>query len=322
MILGLRIDVDTFRGTRDGIPRLRKILGRYGIKATFYLTVGPDNMGRHLFRLLKPQFIAKMVRWSAPCLYGWDIVFKGVLWPGPLIGNKLGKAIAVLKDDGHEIGLHAWDHHAWQTRIEKMDKTGVRKHLKKASDTLFEITGERSVTSAAPGWKSTDTSLEVKEEFGFLYNSDCRGDSVFFPVVGEKELSVPQVPVTLPTYDEIIGRNGICRDRFNDFILSLLRPDRLNVLTIHAEAEGGPCAYMFSDFLDKALHMGITVFPLGKIIERFSPQNCSRVIKRLFPGREGWLSVQKKTPVRLHYTAKKARFAGWLQDSKIDCTKS
>jgi len=294
MILGLRIDVDTFRGTRDGIPRLRRILGRHGIKATFYLTVGPDNMGRHLFRLFKPRFIAKMVRSSAPCLYGWDIVFKGVLWPGPLIGKKLGKTFAALKNDGHEIGLHAWDHHAWQTRIEKIDKNGVRKHLKKASDTLFGITGKRAVTSAVPGWRSTDTSLEVKEEFGFLYNSDCRGDSVFFPIVSGKKLTVPQVPVTLPTYDEVVGRNGISRDTFNDFILSILRRNRLNVLTIHAEAEGGHCARMFSDFLDKALDMGVTVIPLGKIIEHFPPEKCSRIIKRPFPGREGWLSVQKE----------------------------
>ncbi len=294
MILGLRIDVDTFRGTRAGIPTLRKILKRYGVRATFYLTVGPDNMGRHLFRLLKPRFIAKMVRSSAPCLYGWDIAFKGVLWPGPLIGNKLGKTIAALKDDGHEIGLHAWDHHSWQTRIEKMDKTGVRKHLKKASDTLFEITGKRAVTSAVPGWRSTGISLEVKEEFGFLYNSDCRGDSVFFPIVSGKKLTVPQVPVTLPTYDEVVGRNGISRDTFNDFILSILRRNRLNVLTIHAEAEGGCYAVMFSDFLDKALDMGVTVMPLGKIIEHFPPEKCSRIIKRPFPGREGWLSVQKE----------------------------
>ena len=294
MILGLRIDVDTFRGTREGIPRLRKILERHGIRATFYLTVGPDNMGRHLFRLLRPGFIAKMVRSSAPRLYGWDIVFKGVLWPGPLIGKKLGKTIATLKDDGHEIGLHAWDHHAWQTRIKKMDKTGVREHLKKASETLFKITGKRAVTSAVPGWKSTDTSLEVKEEFGFLYNSDCRGDSVFFPVASEKELSVPQVPVTLPTYDEVIGRNGISRNSFNDFILSLLRYNKLNVLTIHAEVEGGHCARMFGELLDKALDMDVTVIPLGKIIERFPPKKCSRIIKRTFPGREGWLSVQKE----------------------------
>jgi len=277
MILGLRIDVDTFRGTREGIPRLRKILGTYGIRATFYLTVGPDNMGRHLFRLVNPKFIVKMVKSSASSLYGWEIIFNGVLRPGPVIGKKLGKTIAALKDDGHEIGLHAWDHHAWQTRIRKMDKTGVREHLKKASDTLFDITGKRAVTSAAPGWRSTDTSLEVKDEFGFLYNSDCRGDSVFFPLVSGKQLSVPQVPVTLPTYDEVIGRNGISRDSFNNRILSLLRPNRLNVLTIHAEVEGGCCASMFSEFLNKALHM-----------------ECSRITKRTFPGRQGWLSVQKE----------------------------
>ena len=293
MILGLRIDVDTFRGTREGIPRLRKILGRHGVKATFYLTVGPDNMGRHLFRLFKPKFIAKMVRSSAPCLYGWDIVFKGLLRTGPLIGKKLGNTIAALKNDGHEIGLHAWDHHAWQTRIEKMDTTGVRNHLKKASDTLFDITGKRAVTSAVPGWRSTDTCLEVKEEFSFLYNSDCRGNSVFFPLVSGKELSVPQVPVTLPTYDEVIGRNGVSRDNFNDRMLSLLRPNRLNVLTIHAESEGGCYAAMFNDFLDKASHMGITIIPLEKIIEHFPPNKRSRIIKSPFPGRQGWLSIQK-----------------------------
>ena len=294
MILGLRIDVDTFRGTREGIPRLRKILGTYGIRATFYLTVGPDNMGRHLFRLVNPKFIVKMVKSSAPSLYGWEIIFNGVLRPGPVIGKKLGKTIAALKDDGHEIGLHAWDHHAWQTRIRKMDKTGVREHLKKASDILFDITGKRAVTSAAPGWRSTDTSLEVKEEFGFLYNSDCRGNSVFFPLVSRKQLSVPQVPVTLPTYDEVIGRNGISQNSYNDRILSLLRPNRLNVLTIHAEVEGGCCASMFSEFLNKALHMDITVIPLGKIIEHFPPKKCSRITKRTFPGRQGWLSVQKE----------------------------
>jgi undecaprenyl phosphate-alpha-L-ara4FN deformylase len=293
MILGLRIDVDTFRGTRDGIPRLRKILEKHGIRATFYLTVGPDNMGRHISRLVNPKFIAKMVTSSAPSLYGWEIIFNGVLRPGPVIGKKLGKTIAALKDGGHEIGLHAWDHHAWQTRIRRMNKTGVREHLKEASDTLFEITGERAATSAAPGWRSTATSLEVKEEFGFLYNSDCRGDSVFFPVVNGKKLSVPQVPVTLPTYDEVIGRKGISRNNFTPFILSLLRPDRLNVLTIHGEAEGGPCAGMFADFLDTALHMGVTVFPLGKIIKRFPPNKYSRIIQRPFPGRQGWLSVQE-----------------------------
>jgi len=292
--IGLRIDVDTLRGTRLGVPGLLHLLKRHGIKATFFFSVGPDNMGRHILRLLHPPFLFKMIRSRAANLYGWNIFLRGTLWPGPVIGRSCSHIIRRTVEDGHEIGLHAWDHHRWQTQVGSMSDIALLRELKKGKEELEAIAGIPIRCSAVPGWRCTDQVLQVKKNLGFQYNSDCRGHSIFYPKIKSsgKKLHQPQIPVTLPTYDELIGRKGINEKTYNDHLLSLITPDKLNILTIHAEAEGISCLQMFQDFLHKAQERNITIKPLAEMLASNTGKLCSSILRGEKEGREGWISCQ------------------------------
>jgi undecaprenyl phosphate-alpha-L-ara4FN deformylase len=295
MNVGLRIDVDTLRGTRYGVPNLLRLLGVYGITASFFFSLGPDNMGRHLWRLIRPSFLFKMLRSKAPSLYGWDILLKGTFWSGPVISKKTGGIIRSSSGAGHEIGLHAWDHHAWQVHIDNIGFHEVRLSLKRGFDTLTGITGNNPIASAAPGWRCSDSALAAKSEFPFTYNSDCRGEDVFYPVISGKALSQPQIPTTLPTYDEVIGQGGISDRNYNEYIMTLMGPGRLNILTIHAEVEGISRLTLFNKFLRMAGSKGISFVPLGAFLTEGRKIKSAVIVKEIIKGREGWVSCQATT---------------------------
>ncbi len=290
--VGLRVDVDTFRGTRLGVPALVELLAKHGVQATFFMTVGPDNMGRHLWRLLKPRFLLKMLRSNAASLYGWDILLRGTFWPGPKIGDQLADIVRLPQQAGHETGLHAWDHHSWQINIDRYSQPAMLRQLRAGFDQLADILGAAPTCSAAAGWRCNEQALLLKEQFNFSYNSDCRGDRIFRPLV-EQHLLAPQIPVTLPTYDEIIGSDGIDNANYNDHILDRCRADRLNVYTIHAEVEGIALHRQFEQLLIEARRRGIAFQPLRQLLQQDSTAlPTDRLIRHEQPGREGWLAWQ------------------------------
>ncbi|MBE6366425.1 MAG: 4-deoxy-4-formamido-L-arabinose-phosphoundecaprenol deformylase [Lentisphaerae bacterium] len=292
MKIALRVDVDTLRGTRYGVPTLLKIMAKHQVKAAFFFSVGPDNMGRHLWRLLKPKFFWKMLRTPAAGLYGWDIVFMGTAWPGPKIGKRCAQVLRDCAAAGHEIGLHAWDHQSWQAKIMKMRPSQIERHLQMAYDTICEITGQAPVCSAAPGWRCSEEALLIKDKFNFKYNSDCRGDSVFTPVVDGKLLTTPQIPLSMPTYDELLGNNGVTNDNYNERLLEFAKPDAMNLLTIHAEAEGGICAEMFDNFLTLCKERNIEIILPSALLSENAPTGS--IVQGEIPGREGNLAIQQK----------------------------
>ncbi|HBM15521.1 MAG TPA: 4-deoxy-4-formamido-L-arabinose-phosphoundecaprenol deformylase [Lentisphaeria bacterium] len=299
LILGLKIDVDTYRGTKKGLPALIKLLNSEKIKGTFFLSIGKDNMGRNIWRIFKPKFLVKMLRNKAFKLYGFDILFRGFLWPGPDIGKILKKLLRLPTKFGQEIALHSYDHYKWQMNINKFSQEQVEKEFRKANIRWFKLFGSPPSAMGNPGWQLSEEWLRLSDSIickDVKYRSDTRGTTCCRIKYNGLTFNKLQIPTTLPTYDEVIGRKGVTDETYNEYLLSLIEPGKLNVLTIQAEIEGIACFKMFREFVQKCKHKGIKIVPLSEIYEKF--QNTGKVMNLHFqeiPGREGQLAVLKNS---------------------------
>jgi undecaprenyl phosphate-alpha-L-ara4FN deformylase len=295
--LSIKIDIDTDRGTRLGVPNLLLLFDEFGIKATFLFSLGPDNTGRAIKRIFRPGFFSKVSRTSVVSVYGIRTLLNGVLIPGPHVGRRNEGVMRLVRDKGHETGIHCYDHIRWQDGLAKMTKAEVREEFSKARNEFERIFGAPPLTAGAAGWQANALSLGVEDESGLLYASDCRGTHPFFPRTGGVTFKTLQMPSTLPTLDELLGRPEYPEDRMVKHYLSLLKPGVPNVLTIHAELEGMKYLSLFRSFLEQAQARNIRFVLLRDLAVELLKAPSSIPVCDLIPGtvdgRSGTLAVQR-----------------------------
>lgn len=243
--VALKIDVDTYRGTREGVPRLAGLLERLDVRATFLFSLGPDHTGRAIKRAFRRGFMGKVKRTSVLQHYGLTTLLYGVLLPGPHIGRRCRKLMQDIARRGFEVGVHTYDHSKWQDGVSRAKEAWTRRQLTLAHEQFVDIFGRPPLVHGAAGWQLNAFVPALEEELGFRYASDARGTGPFTPVVNSTPVRVAQLPTTLPTLDELIGRADLSGNDPVDHLLKLTAdPGRDHVFTLHAELEGG--AYLGS----------------------------------------------------------------------------
>ncbi|HEY1250392.1 MAG TPA: polysaccharide deacetylase family protein [Thermoanaerobaculia bacterium] len=292
--VALKVDCDTYLGTRDGIPRLLDILGRRGIRATFFFTLGPDRSGVAIRRVFtRKGFLKKMIRSRAPSLYPMRTMLSGTLLPAPRIGERCGAQIRAVGQAGHETGVHGWDHVRWHDGLERMSLEVVRAQYGHAHAEYLRLFGHPARMSAAPGWTVSALSLEVQEERALLFTSDTRGGAPFFPAAGGRVFRTLEIPTTLPTLDEVLAWPHLGSDdaRRRFYRNAVPNAPSTAVHTIHTEVEGGPHAALFEKTLDDWRADGVVFVTLSEIAREtlggHEPIPERAIVKARLAGRGG-----------------------------------
>ncbi len=264
--------------------------------ATFLFSLGPDQTGRAITRVFRPGFLKKVGRTSIVELYGVRTLLNGTLLPAPHIGRRNEAALRAVRDAGFEIGIHCNNHYRWQDYVHKMSPAQVRAEFDAARDEFRRIFGTEAVTAGAAGWQANANSRDAYDRARLLYASDTRGTAPFFVRAGGRIFATLEIPSTLPTLDELMGRPEYPDDRIVPHLLSLLRPDTLNVFTLHAEIEGMGRRALFGEFLAAIKRAGVEVVSLEQaardLLARREKIPVCEMLQAPVDGRSGLLAVQ------------------------------
>ena len=291
----LKVDVDTHEGLRDGAPRLLELFARHDVRASWFVSMGPDRTGRAILRVFRQRgFLRKMLRSGAPRLYPWRTLLRGTLLPSIPIVTSQPDRVRAIAAAGHEVGVHGFDHVRWHDDLAYLPAGAVEGEISAALRCFEAVLGYRPAGFAAPGWQCTADSLRAIDRAGFRYRSDTRGAAPYRPQIGMYTSSIPEIPTTLPTLDEILGQGTVSGADLVRGYVDQIQCDRINVHTVHTEIEGGRFVGQLDTLLSRVREL-LPVRTLADVVSELPSIDelpVQRVQSGSLPGRGGTVARQ------------------------------
>ena len=194
---GLRVDIDCVRDA-ESLPVLLDMLNGYGIKATFFVATGPDNIARNMTNNINPL---NLIRKKAFKRYGLTI-FNGLVFKRQV---QESKNIGLILDAGHELGLHGYDHYNWMNHLDSKSTEELSALISRGCELFEQAFGFYPKSFASPGFTVNSRFLRVLDNFGFSYSSDFVGEKAFYPEIeiGGTVCRTLQIPVSMRSIGEL-----------------------------------------------------------------------------------------------------------------------
>lgn len=276
--LAIKVDVDSLRGAIHGVPALIELLGRHSAGATFLFALGPDRSGR---MVSPPSHVGAARRTGSPGAlerYGFRGLLHGTLLPAPLLGARAEGNLRAAAAAGFEVGLRSWDAYAWQHHASTADAAWTRAQMQCAYDRFVDIVGTPPRLHAACGWQMNRHAFRLTQRLGFDYCSDTRGFRPYVPVLDAEIIACPQIPTTLPTFDELLRDPHTDRASVVDRMVEAYAqpaPDG-HVISVSADCEGIALLPALAGFLDRLQSQGVAFMSLGAYLAAAGARELAR----------------------------------------------
>lgn len=277
---------------------MAQLLKSQSAGGTFVFSVGPDRSGRHIGRLFQRGMPGRLWRTWGIRNYGIFTFLYGSILPAPDVGSRCADVMRAVRDSGFETGVRAFDQLAWQRHIADRSQAWITRQMELARSRYGNIFGETPHVHAAAGWQMNRFAYRLSQRLGFAFGSDTRGTHPFMPVYQAEPFACPQLPTTLPTMDELIGRNGITRNSIVEHILELTADASPwgHVFCANAAFEGLKLYPQFEQLLIGWRQQGYEVISLQDYMLSFDTREFPRheVVIGTIAGRPGTVALQGK----------------------------
>jgi len=292
----LRVDVDFHIDLKKAVPYLLNLFEKNGVKATFFIVMGPDSMFAHKKRVKKKGYIHRLLSMNIAKLGNVVLqnyianIGKDILY----VGRDLPHIIKDIESSGHEIGVHGFNHSLWADNCWESGSEFVECQIEKAYEEFDPEIKLQGRTWGAPNWRCVEEMFGILSRMNIGYSSDMRGVSPFMPRFGSNVYDVIQYPITLPCFHEMT-QAGVERSKLTDVMLSC-DTDSYNMLCIHGYYEGLMHRKVFTEYLYSALDKGRKFVSLKETNDKVDKSEIvtSDVVKIHVPGGFSQISCQKE----------------------------